>query len=77
MANKLEVNFLGDSKVVIEDDISGLGPRHITSNGFIEAREQGGRPIYINREQITFVRDWGAVETQPAPGGPSSYMGRR
>ncbi len=76
MANKLEVHFLGDSNVVIEHEIGRLGPRDNADHGFIEAKEQSGTTVYINRDQITFVRDFGDAEEQPLTGS-SSYMGRR
>ncbi len=78
MANTIEIHFVGDSQpFVIEGSVDRLSPRDVTSSGFIEATERGGRKVWISREHITFIRDFGPVNATAASAEPQSYMGRR
>jgi hypothetical protein len=65
MANRLEVHFVDGTMLVIEHELGALGVSNQGPNGMIEAKEPGRElRVAINRENITFVRDYGPVTPQ-------------
>jgi hypothetical protein len=64
MANRLEIHFVDGTQLVVEHDLNALGLANVGGHGLIEAKEPGRElRVAINREAITFVRDYGPVQT--------------
>jgi hypothetical protein len=58
VAVTFEVHFVGGEKVELQaNGIDSFGRGNITASGLVQKRDASGQDVYVNIEQITFIRE--------------------
>jgi hypothetical protein len=58
VAVTFEVHFVGGEKVELQaSGMDSFGRTHATASGLVQTKDASGQDVYVNIEQITFIRE--------------------